>query len=176
MQINQKALKLFYESYPRSTPESLKAVDQVITIVLIKHFSAYFNNYDELRSQAYLSICENAQRYDPSYSAYNYCYTTARDAIGNFVKKYTKETFIEDYRPYETGVPTNFIELPTALRKFQDYITGAKSFTLIPLTPSENVALRFFFLSHQNSRALAIPSFLQGPRALEFLYRIATDK
>lgn len=180
VKIDQQALKEFYINYPSEpTSTQLKAIKQVISVVLIKHYAAYLTtSKEELEAEALLAVCKNAQGFDPSYSAYNYCYTTIRNAIENYTKKYGREVIVEDYTPFNARADeeTTFC-LPNYVHKFGDYLTGKKKFELLEISPREMVNLRFFFLCNQKTRELQVPDHIRKhPRALEFLYRILMEK
>lgn len=180
VKIDQKALTDFYLQYPKVTDLQYKAVVQVITVVLIKHFSKYIMSKEDLTQQALEAICKRAaqQKYDPSFSAYNYTYTTARNELTNYIRKNGREVFVEDYTGMSPSTTQQMsVVVPTYVHKFMDHLTGNIEFESIEITPKEMVNLRFYFLCNQNTRSLQVPDYIKSnPRALEFLYRILTER
>lgn len=70
---------------------ALAEVLKVINVVLKVHFNAYYYYWDDLRSQALLEIILRRDRYDQSYEALGFCYTIARNEVGNLLRRLVRE-------------------------------------------------------------------------------------
>ena len=98
--IDKKILLQFY-LHPVSevTSRELDEIHKVISIVLNTHFGKYYQDFDDLRSQALMTIMERHDRFDKSMSPYNYLYTMIRNEAGNLLRRLNREDRLESVSP-----------------------------------------------------------------------------
>lgn len=151
-------------------------VVKVFTVVLIKHFSKYLSQKDDLFSYAWIGVLSKRKNYDQSFSSYNYIYTISRNEIGNATKRYGREDATDEILPISNGsitpaAPIDF-ELPLELKKFKKYLTGEVDFTTLDLTPVEAFHLITFTLANVPFRTKKIPEFIsEKGNALDIVYK-----
>ena len=170
--IDQEALTSFFVDEVPSKA-AIKAAKMVITAVIIKHFSKYLSREEDLISLCLVKLLEVRQRYDLSYSAYNYAYTACRNEIGNYLNK-QRELIVEDILPMSNAsIDPTIASLPGEINKFKQYLTGEKPFTVIELSERDAINLVAFCEVHHPSRKIEPPEFLaKSPKALSILYRL----
>lgn len=174
--INKDILTDFLLSNLPPDSKQMEEVIKVFTVVLIKHFSNYLQDKDDLFSYAWVGILSKRKNYDPSFSSYNYIYTISRNEIGNAIKRYSKEELTDDLLPASSGFVSqaNAVEmdLPPELNKYKKYLTGEQEFDLVELPPLDAFYLIVFILSHTPFRKKRVPDFIkENPDALEVLFK-----
>lgn len=170
--IDQVALTSFFtDEVP--TAAALKAARMVITAVIIKHYAKYVTIEEDLRSLCIVKLLEMRNRYDLSFSAYNYAYTACRNEIGNYLNK-RRELIVEDILPISNAsVDPSVVSLPGEINKFKGYLTGEKEFDLLELTPKEAVNLIVFCEINAPTRKITPPDFIANNRhAVQILYKL----
>lgn len=94
--VNKALLASFYShSISEVTDEELAEVIKVVNVVLKVHFSSYFSYWEDLRSQALLTIFERHDRYESGYPALGFCYTIARNEVGNLLRRLIRENLCD---------------------------------------------------------------------------------
>lgn len=168
--INQKDLTSFFLD-PNPSIEAFKAVEMVVTIVVIKHFSAYSDMIHDFTTLCQAKLFETRERYDPSFSAYNYSYTKVRNEIGNYIRK-QREVIVEDILPLtNASTEDQYLSIPPEISKFIKYLTGEKSTKLLEIKQKEAVDLSLFILKHSSVRKVKLPSYVT-PDTLYLLYKL----
>lgn len=173
--INKDMLtQLFFVDNDKITSEMLEELNKVINVVFIKHFSNYSNNED-LRQQALLAVFEHKPKYDPSFSAYNYIYSICRNEIGNKIKKYGKETFVDDLLPYQRGFSDiSGDSLPPEVKRYFSYLAGMLPFRMVKVLKADVLPLILFLNLHdKQARPAKVPEFIEeNPKSLGLMYRM----
>ena len=157
------------------TEAEIRELRKVVTIVMVKHFSKYLHDVEELASFAILAVLERRSRYDHSYSAYNYIYTVCRNEITNKVSRLGRETLVEDILPISNASVQSDVrvELPSEIKKFRTHLTGEKKFDKVELTLLEAVNLASFINLHEPPKRHSVPEFLlENKHSTVILYKI----
>lgn len=133
--VNKEVLLSFY-SHPVSsaTEEEIAEVVKVINLVLSIHFGKYYSYFDDLRSQALMTIMERHDRYDSAYPPLGFCYTMARNEAGNLLRKLIKEDGLETVGFSRGGRVKEVV--PTELSDLLLYMSGDKPFVRL-VVPTE---------------------------------------
>lgn len=168
--------KLFLVDNDKITSEMLEELNKVINVVFIKHFSKYAHNED-LRQSAILSVLEHKPKYDPSYPAYNYVYSICRNEIGNKIKKYGKETFVEDLIPFQKVYSGGESELPPEIAKYYPYLAGIMPFCMVKIPKTDVLNLILFVNLHDKKvKPSRVPDFVEDDsKSLGLLYRLLNN-
>ena len=118
--IDKKILLQFY----------LHPVSEVTSreLVLNTHFGKYYQDFDDLRSQALMTIMERHDRFDKSMSPYNYLYTMIRNEAGNLLRRLNREDRLESVSPSKGKVPEI---VPSELSDLLPYLSGDAGFSRI---------------------------------------------
>lgn len=127
--IDKKILLQFY-LHPVSevTSRELDEIHKVISIVLNTHFGKYYQDFDDLRSQALMTIMERHGRFDKSMSPYNYLYTMIRNEAGNLLRRLNREDRLESVSPSKGKVSEI---VPSELSDLLPYLSGDAGFSRI---------------------------------------------
>jgi len=177
-----KEILLQFFSLPadKVTQVHIKELTKVIEIVLIKHFSKYYYIFQELKDAAIEAICMRRDKYDPSFSPYNYCYTVFRNEIGNKINRFTREQSVPDIR--ETLKTTMDIasmqeaELPPEIERYREALLGMKDFTMERIPRRDVLPVIMFIKLHETPSKAAVPEFvLDTTRSINILYKLLND-
>lgn len=157
--------------------DSLKELEKVVFVVLVKHYPNYVQDSD-LKQQAVLAVLSRRDSYDPSFSAYNYIYTICRNEISNKVRRSHRELPADNILTLAEGLTTfESAELPTEIEKFRRYLTSEKSFTVLELTEKDAINLYIFINSIKKPRLKKVPEFYSNcPYLKELMYKFITDE
>lgn len=156
------------------TDKHLSEIRKVFNVVLIKHYSKYSINADELFQYAITAILERRDRYDQSFSAYNYIFTCFRNEVGNKINKLSREQLLEDILSFKESISTmeGTAELPLEISKYKDMLIGVEDFTIKRITKSDVLNLILFLRLYESKRQVKIPTFLEEHRnATQVLYK-----
>lgn len=169
--IDQKALSRFYLS-EEITGEMLEAIRLVVNAVTIKHFNKYYDQVEEFYSQCLCKLIETKQRYDPSFSAYNFMYSQCRNEIGNYIRKH-REVFVPDILPMSNASEQAqySAELPQELKRFYKHLTGQEDYVVQDITKKEAMHLSIYIMQHSKARKLSLPNFIHS-EDINILYKL----
>lgn len=173
--VDKSLLDQFFLSYPQEpTIAQLEEVKKVLNVVMIKHFSSYISNMDDLRSYALLAVLERRSQYDPSYSSYNYIYSIFRNEVGNKINKLTKENFVEDILKFKEALyESNEAELPKEISRYKKYLTGEEEFSLLRIPKKDALNLIVFMKIYESSRETKVPEFIEpNNKSIQVLYKL----
>lgn len=177
VKIDQAKLKDFFMN--DNVDEShLKEIRKVFNVVMIKHYSKYVRWTDDLYHYAILAIYERKKRYDPSFSAYNYIYTTFRNELGNKIRTLTREYLVEDLLSFEESVSTSgeMAELPASITRYKDHLLGMKQFTFERLPKSAALELILFTRLNTKHRVREVPQYITDAKnPVEVLYTLLKE-
>lgn len=176
IKIDKEILAEFLLSNKTPSQVQVTEVVKVFTVVIVKHFNTFILQKDDLFSYAWVAVLSRRKNFKESFSPYNFIYTIARNEIGNAIKRYGKEDYVDKFLPNSRGftsVSSNVeFELPVELNKFKKYLTGEEEFILLDLKPLEAFYLCAFVLSNIKFRTKRIPDFLQeNPDVAQILYK-----
>lgn len=124
-----------------ATQRSYDEICKVIMAVLVRHFNKYTNDFDELKSIAWMYICERHPHYNPEYDAYNYVYTNARGAVCNYFAKRRIE-LSDCFEDLPKGVDANECHIEqSVVEKYGEYLLGDKKFKYVPVEEQDSAEL-----------------------------------
>ena len=132
--INMQVLASFFAK-PASlcTREEYEELRKVATLVLSIHFRKYRNYWEDMVSEIITTFMERAERFDPSYNAYSYLYTMARNVAGNWLRRVERESDIEG----AAGVRSRHSdEVVDQLAPIQPYLCGERPYDQLDVPPS----------------------------------------
>jgi len=129
--VDKVLLRSFFEDPTHEPTEAeLGEVLKVINLVLCVHFSKYYSRFDDLRSQALLTILERRGRYDSAYPPLGFCYTIARNEAGNSLRRWVREAGLDSVGYSCRGARTKEVA-PTELSELLLYMSGDVPFERI---------------------------------------------
>lgn len=139
--IDEQLLRsLFLHPINEITKKEIREVEKVATVIFNKYFRHKYGylKYD-LKHVVILAVLNRHANFDPQYRAYNYIYTIARNEMGNFIKKVTKEHLTDDLigeydRPYNNDlVMDDNVEIARYLAgEFEGAVMDIPNDTLYP--------------------------------------------
>jgi len=175
VKIDKQALNDMMMSQGEPTAYQLREFKKVVTVVVIKHYSKYLSQFEELFQFAAAAVFERRQRFDASFQAYGFIYTVCRNEIGNKIKKYTREVVVEDILPMENASceMEMSIELPKEVSKFKKHLTGELKFEFVEMTRVECVNVAAFLMLHQPLRCKPPEYFDDTKKIVSVLYKLA---
>lgn len=167
----------FMQDEVTPTKEQLKAIDMMVTSLLIKHYSGYTHLQEDLYQECVLAIMDHHDKYDPSYSAYSYMWAIIRNCCHNYIWKYSKETLVDEVLPLSNAATfqdgSGLVHLPSDIARFKKYLSGEQKFDQLDLTQRDAANLLAFFATYTQRKRVKVPDFIQdNPNATELLYNI----
>ena len=178
IKINKELLTQFFLSKDPPTLAQQAEVKKVLNVVMIKHFSKYIPQQDDLVQYAYLSLLERRDSFDPALGpAYNYIYTVFRNEIGNKINKFSKEISQDDIISLRNKeIQSDTSELPDELQPYIKYLTGAEDFIKIRLPKKDVLNLILFMRLYQSKRKVKVPTFIEEKKnAVQVLYSLLKE-
>lgn len=132
IRVDTRLLRGFY-SNPSEEPTELELAEviKVINLVMSVHFEKYWQYFEDARSQALLTMLERRDRYDSAYPPLGFCYTMARNEVGNFIRRVCRESSIEDVSMVSCSGNSVKPVVPTVLQELLEYMSGDRLFDRI---------------------------------------------
>lgn len=176
VKIDQEKLTDFFTTQ-NVTEAHLKEIRKVFNVVLIKHFSNYMSDADNLYQYAILAILERRDRFDISYSAYNYIYSCFRNEVGNKINKLSKESLVEDILTFKDSLEdSDMAELPEEIRKYKDALMGLEDFTFKRIPKGDILHLIIYLRLYEPKRNVKIPPYIEGHKnSVQVLYKLLKE-
>lgn len=175
--INKELLTQFFLSDQPPTEEQLREVKKVFKVVMIKHYHKFNALSEDLIQYALLAILERRKSYDPSFSPYNYIYTTFRNEIGNKINKLNKEVYVEDILKLKVDIyDSTDAELPQEVQRYKNYLLGLEEFDFLRIPKKSALNLIIFLRMHESRREVEVPNFvLHGKNIIQVLYKLLKE-